>query len=372
MSPVVKQSIEAFGALFCRYEMASEQPEMSAFGEITFSIGEEEIKESQRVLRDEEMANEQPEMGVFGDNTYYYIREEDVEESKRVLRDKGPSGLQGFLKRKLDQWKDVPLNIGVTGQSGCGKSTFINTMRGLTAEDEGAAAVGVVETTTECRPYPHPGNKSFVLWDLPGAGTPKFPRSTYLDQVKFDKYDFFLIMSRSRFTEDDLWLGKEVKARGKLFFFIRTRIDEDMRNDKEDHPRTHDETKVLDAVRQNCLTNLQACNVSEIFLISGKKINMMRWDFPELNKHLIERIPGLKRHAMVLSLTANSKDVIEEKYNTLWKRIWIVAGLSAAVAVMPIPGLSVAADVGLLIAEVNVYKTQLKLDQKSLEDFSST
>ncbi len=217
------------------------------------------------------MANRQPDMDVFGDITSHYISKDEKEESRRVLRDKGTSGLQGFLKRKLDQWKDVPLNIGVTGQSSCGKSTFINTMRGLTAEDEGAAAVGVVETTTECRPYPHPSNKSFMLWDLPGAGTPNFPRSTYLDQVNFDKYDFFLIMSRSRFTEDDLWLGKEVKARGKFFFFIRTRIDEDMKNDKEDHPRTHDETKVLDTVRQDCLVNLEDCHVSEIFLISGKK-----------------------------------------------------------------------------------------------------
>ena len=75
---------------------------------------------------------------------------------------------------------------------------------------------------------------------------------------------------------------------------------------------------------------------------------------------------------MVLSLIANSKDVIEEKYNALCKRFWIVAGASAAVAVMPIPGLSIAADVGLLISEVKTYKTQLKLDQESLEDVSST
>lgn len=52
--------------------------------------------------------------------------------------------------------------------SGVGKSTFINCLRGLEAEDECAANVGVVETTNEPTPYEHPDFSNLKIWDLPG------------------------------------------------------------------------------------------------------------------------------------------------------------------------------------------------------------
>ena len=38
------------------------------------------------------------------------------------------------------------------------------------------------------------------IWDLPGVGTPNYPRSCYLEKIHFTRYDFFLILSRTRFT----------------------------------------------------------------------------------------------------------------------------------------------------------------------------
>ena len=100
--------------------------------------------------------------------------------------------------------------------SGVGKSTFINCFRGLTAHDEGAAAVGLVETTNEPTPYEHPDFSHLKIWDLPGTvstfvelhipfavagvGTPNYPQSCYLEKVQFQRYDFFLIICRTRFT----------------------------------------------------------------------------------------------------------------------------------------------------------------------------
>lgn len=73
-------------------------------------------------------------------------------------------------------------------------------MRGLIAQDEGAARVGVVETTNEPTPYEHPDFPNLKIWDLPGVGTPNYPRSSYLEKIQFTRYDFFLILSRTRFT----------------------------------------------------------------------------------------------------------------------------------------------------------------------------
>ncbi|XP_060605946.1 interferon-gamma-inducible GTPase 10-like [Ruditapes philippinarum] len=127
-------------------------------------------------------------------------------------------------------------NIAITGNAGVGKSTLINSLRGLKANCEEAAAVGVDETTEVPMRYIHPFNENIVLWDLPGMGTQRFPKSTYLKDVGFDKFDLFLIITATRFTENDLWLANEVKRLGKKFFFIRTKIDLDVENDKNDNP----------------------------------------------------------------------------------------------------------------------------------------
>jgi energy-coupling factor transporter ATP-binding protein EcfA2 len=101
--------------------------------------------------------------------------------------------------------------------SGVGKSTFINCLRGLEAEDQGSASVGVVETTNQPTPYEHPDFPNLKIWDLPGThfflfdsfeqkililgvGTPNYPRSCYLEKIQFERYDFFLILCRTRFT----------------------------------------------------------------------------------------------------------------------------------------------------------------------------
>ena len=74
------------------------------------------------------------------------------------------------------------LSHQVTGSSGCGKSSFINRVRGLTPKDEFVldesgkevpnpeyAAVGVTETTMAPHEFPFPGNDKITIWDLPGA-----------------------------------------------------------------------------------------------------------------------------------------------------------------------------------------------------------
>ena len=57
-------------------------------------------------------------------------------------------------------------------------------VRRLTADDEGAAAVGVTETTTDITDYPHPNNEMLKFWDLPGVGTPRFTKDRYLEAIQ--------------------------------------------------------------------------------------------------------------------------------------------------------------------------------------------
>ncbi|XP_053373552.1 interferon-inducible GTPase 1-like [Mercenaria mercenaria] len=169
----------------------------------------------------------------------------------------GATAVKGVIFEELHKWKDLPINIGVTGNSGVGKSSFINAIRGLSAEDEGAAKVGVIETTQTMSSYQHPNNKNLLFWDLPGVGTPNFPQGNYLKAIQAEKFDYFIIMSADRFTENDLWLAKEMVNLRKAFYFVRSKVSQDIENDKKSHPKSHDKKSVLEVIRTNCNQNLQ-------------------------------------------------------------------------------------------------------------------
>lgn len=81
---------------------------------------------------------------------------------------------------------------------------------------------------------------------------------------------------------------------------------------------------------------------------------------------LLKDYPGLKRHAMILAMSTNCKEVIKEKVNLLRGQTWVAAAVSAAVAAPPVPGLSVMFDFSLTVGCVLFYKKQLGLDDESL------
>ncbi|CAM4795867.1 unnamed protein product [Rotaria magnacalcarata] len=266
------------------------------------------------------------------------ISEEDKIAAQKYLSENGIRGIEGFLAERLDAWRKCPLSIAITGESG-------------SAKDEGAAKVGVVETTRIILSYSHPSYPNLVFYDLPGVGTLEFKQSTYLSQVNLDRYDFFLIISRTRFTENDLWLASEVKKIGKRFFFIRTNIDQDLYNEKIDHPKTYNETLILNRIRENCLTHIRAVDdAASIFLISGRINCTSKFDFPNMCAALLRDYP----------------EVITAKVNILRGQAWVAAAVSAAVATPPIPGLSVMFDFSLTVGFVIFYKKQLGLDDESL------
>ena len=226
----------------------------------------------------------------------------------------------------------------------------------------------MTETTGEVSKYPHPRYKNFILWDLPGVGTPRFPRETYLKVTEFANYDFFLIITRSRFTENDLWLAKEVEKSGKVFFLVRTHLDVDLKNQKNGYPRTYSETRVIQAARNNCEENLRRSGIvtENIYVLSGRMKFTGRWDYPVI---------GFK--AACHGAVANARRIIEQKCQELKSDI-LKASVGAGFAFAFIGNLSAIAsfftadtlEERIFQDVVNIFKKQLQLEDEHLERLS--
>ena len=220
--------------------------------------------------------------------------------------------------------------------------------------------------------YDHPTNPKIKFWDLPGIGTPNYPDlETYCEKVSLEKYNTFLIFTASRFTEHDLKLAKKVGSIEKKFFFICTKIDENIRAERR--KRAFSEGAMLEKIRCYCSENLLdlLSNEQDIFLISNHY--PAKWDFARLSLAILDALPAYQRESLTLSLgilTTLSTEILKRKVDVLRRRVWMVASASAAAAVVPIPGLSVAVDIGLIMNEISFYRSQLGLPEEGSAEFA--
>ena len=222
----------------------------------------------------------------------------------------------------------------------------------VTADDENADEVVLTETTVEPKEYYHPKNSKIKSRDFPGTGTPKYPDvEAYCSQVNLDGYDFFLIFTAGRFTENDLKLARKIKSIGKNVFFVRTKIDVDV--NAEERKRSFNEEALLQKIRADCLNNLGdlLSNQQDIFLISNHFPG--KWDFSRLTTAILEALPRYQRESLTLTLTRLSANIVKQKVDIL----------------VPLPGLSIVVDSALVLYEISLYRSQLCLPSLGTSDF---
>ncbi|XP_032191134.1 T-cell-specific guanine nucleotide triphosphate-binding protein 2-like [Mustela erminea] len=271
------------------------------------------------------------------------------------------------INNALRDINNAPLSIAVTGESGTGKSSFINAIRGLRGEDKGAAASGPVETTMERTKYEHPKLPNVTLWDLPGIGTTNFLPHEYLEKMKFREYDFFIIISATRFKGLDAQLSLAIEKMKKNFYFVRAKIDSELYNEKKSKPNIFNEQEILEKIRNDCMNQLKKANVSdpEVFLISN--FDLADYDFPRLERTLLRELPEHKRHIFMQHLPNITEATIDRKKESLRQKVWLEAMKAGASAFVPMMGYISGNDMETLRDTLTLYRVFFGLDDSSLK-----
>uniref|UniRef100_A0A3P9DSH5 IRG-type G domain-containing protein n=1 Tax=Maylandia zebra TaxID=106582 RepID=A0A3P9DSH5_9CICH len=240
-------------------------------------------------------------------NMPYWISMEDLFASvKSDLKNNDPAAAAAKIKTYLEN-NDIPLNIAITGECDAGKSSFLKAFRGI--EDGGA---DVVDTTSV---YPHPKYPNVTFSDLPGIGSTKFPADEYLKLVGFEKFDFFIIISADRFRENDVKLAKEIQKMKKNFFFVRTKIDNNIK--AAQRKKDFSEERTLTQMREDCVQGLkeQGIESPQVFLVSSFHPHL--YDFSLLQETFDRELPELKKHVLLLPVQNISLEINNRKKNLM-------------------------------------------------------
>ena len=123
---------------------------------------------------------------------------------------------------------------------------------------------------------------------------------------------------------------------------------------------------MLEKIRQNSEEMLRKYEARDIPLFLIDSYELDKFDFEKLKVQLICDFPDLKREALILSLQSSSREMIRLKVNQLRIRALVMAGVSATMAVAPIPGVSIVVDTAIVCGEAVFYFKQLGLDDESL------
>ncbi|KAF9038188.1 interferon-inducible GTPase-domain-containing protein [Panaeolus papilionaceus] len=122
--------------------------------------------------------------------------------------------------------QDTKINIGIVGESGTGKSSLLNALRGLSPRDQGAARCGFNETTAFVQGYPDRRNPNIVWYDVPGANTPTVRGWTYFAAQGLYVFTIIVVVFSDRFTETAGTLITNANKCSIPAFLVRTKGDQ--------------------------------------------------------------------------------------------------------------------------------------------------
>uniref|UniRef100_A0A8C5SBF3 IRG-type G domain-containing protein n=1 Tax=Laticauda laticaudata TaxID=8630 RepID=A0A8C5SBF3_LATLA len=265
----------------------------------------------------------------------------------------------------LNEMQNLPLNIAVVGKAGAGKSSFINAFWGIDEdENDEAAKVWMVEESKVPKAYPHPSSPNITIWELPEIRERNSKAAEYFQKVQFERYDVFIMVVTDRFTENDAFLAKEIQRMRKKFYYVRSKMDISIESERRKWNFSMEKT--LETIRNYCEDNLKesAKLPARVFLVSNLHAHM--YDFPLLREKMAAELPDYKKHVFTLAVQVFSEDNLMDKKIKMESYIKYLAFVSCVCGAVPVVGLSLVCDIGIVMVALKCFWKVLAIDQSSL------
>lgn len=112
-------------------------------------------------------------------------------------------------------------NIGIVGATKAGKSSLVNALL-LAPPGTQYAEVGVAECTSKPKMFTSPFLPYVRLWDMPGAGTPKFPAAGFYHKQALYAMDLLLLVYKDTVSEVFLNVIQAAAERRQSVVIVRT------------------------------------------------------------------------------------------------------------------------------------------------------
>jgi len=225
---------------------------------------------------------------------------------------------------------ETKVNVALFGQPGSGKSSLANQLLG---REHAKVGVGT-DTTVEASWYEWDG---VLLCDLPGYDTTRFPADKFPDQFGAFSFDLYLCVFEGKLHASDTRFFRELASQHRVCLFVRNKVDALWQEGKsEDELRA----EIVQDVRQQTRDPN-----AKVFFTSCKT----GAGIPELQSAIFEHLDEAKRDRWARAAKGKSEAFLREKHAACQTLVHIYAGLAAANALNPIPGVDVAVDAGLLL-----------------------
>lgn len=240
------------------------------------------------------------------------------------------------IRRRIEETTNEKIRVALLGRSGAGKSSLINALVG-----KDIAEVGIhTNTTTQMEFYEW---NHIVLVDLPGFDTEEFPRDTFYKDFDLEQFDLFLCVFEGKISEADAMLFRSAIDSGKPFQFVRSKWDS-----AKQKGFTKEELALH--VREDMVTQFKmSLDVSFVSTDPAEGLD-------HLQVIISDKLPHAKGKLWIERAKAYSKEFLDKKKEECKRTVTLYAGLSAATALVPIPGAGVAVDLGALLMLFDVLR----------------
>ena len=176
------------------------------------------------------------------------------------------------------------LLVAVVGDSGSGKSSLINALRGLKSYEKGAAKVGVTEMFTP--PTLYEWNDTMALVDFPGGGTVTYTAEEYVEEFKMYCFDVVLVVFSGRVRGLTGTIAVKMREFGRTTLCLRNKCDQDVADTiHNNEPGSYDEASAKRHVRSKTqdkiAKDVPCIPLMDVYLVSARQVGQGRHEFDE-------------------------------------------------------------------------------------------